>query len=168
MAVVVKCELLLRFTLLLPLYFSHYSHHMTPRVCLLSPYKCDQFSVQTSTITKSVLNVCWNRFHNDSMTYRHLGTKWCSWPGGPEGGVSTQHPVLPWPEHPNRLVPSHVRTALLRGNTHTHREWNGCLGSANAYERFSSIFTGRESGTRCIWYWLLSVCGRVVYACLEW
>lgn len=83
-------------TLLLPLSFWLITH-MNPSVCLSS--------------------VCWNRFHNDGITYHHQGTEWCFWPGGPEDGVSAQHLALPWPGHPNMPAPSPVRTALLHGNT---------------------------------------------------
>ncbi len=72
------------------------------------------------TSTTSQYWICGKRF---CLTYRRRGTGWCSWPGGPEGGVSVQHPVLLWPEHPNRLAPSQVHTRLLHGSLCIDREW---------------------------------------------
>lgn len=81
--------------------------------------KVSRFFYLSKTVTIKQLQ----EFLMDSKTYRHQGTKWCFWPGGPEGGVSGQHPVSSWPEHPNTMAPFPVRTDLLGGSTHKDGRW---------------------------------------------
>lgn len=118
--------------------------------------------VQTSPTAEPVLNVCWNRFHND-----------IAWPTVAEEQDDVLGPVIPRVEfqrsiqcRPRLSIP--VRWLLLKFieccSMETHREWDECVGGVWTDMRWPQRFWKVEDKA-CVWCSLLSMC--VAFACVE-